>query len=44
MNLGELSTGVSSLALSDLAPRVEALGFPASCKFVFELLERFVKY
>ncbi len=42
MSLGELSTGVSSLALADLAPRVKALGFPASCSFVFGLLERFV--
>lgn len=38
VSLGELSAGVGSLA--DLAPRVKALGFPASCSFVLGLLER----
>lgn len=38
VNLGDLSAGMMSLV--DLAPRVRALGFPASCSFVLGLLER----
>lgn len=42
VNLGDLSAGTMSLA--DLAPRVQALGFPASCSFVLGLLERYISY
>ena len=40
MNLGDITT--TSMSLSDLAPRVESLGFPASSSFVIGTVERYV--